>query len=171
MTDYSEFVAPGRCGCCGRTTPIWSVAAIVDAMRAWAEANGRAPSSYAWRKAEVGHPSFDQVCEVFGTFDRARAAAGLRYQRTNGRGVWTRETVKAAFFRFVFLHGRLPRAREWATTNRSNDWPSTTTVRRLFGAWNAAVVAAGYEPSHPRKSRKGYAGVIGHARDNKEMVA
>jgi len=71
-------VADGRCPCCGRTEPIWTPAAILEAMRAWARQHeGRAPTVTDWRRAQPGCPSADQVIYVFGSFPHARDAAGL----------------------------------------------------------------------------------------------
>jgi hypothetical protein len=60
---------------------------------------------------------------------------------------WARETVVAAMWEWAQLNGRPPDARSWMKA--TPDTPTTTTVCRVFadsGAWNGAMVAAGFEP-------------------------
>ena len=105
----------------------------------------------------MGHPSTAQVREVFGGFGAGRAAAGIEFTRKNAASHrWDQESVIQAILRWRFLHdGRLPRAHEWSGRH-GEEWPSQSTVRRLFGSWNSAVVVAGYEPIHARRSKKSY---------------
>lgn len=152
-------VADGKCPCCGRTPPIWTPQAIIEAFQRWTRHHGRVPSSHSWRKAKLGHPSTDQVAEVFGSFDAGRSAAGLTYVRSNDASArWDRQSIVTAILRWRFQNGRLPRAHEWQG-GQSSEWPSTATVRRYFGSWNGAIVAAGYEPTHARRSKTGYRAV------------
>ena len=44
-------------------------------------------------------------------------------------------------------HGRPPTLEEWRRAGARH--PSAATVRRLFGSWNAALVAAGFEMRPP----------------------
>ena len=44
-------------------------------------------------------------------------------------------------------HGRPPTLEEWRRAGTRH--PSAATVRRLFGSWNAALVAAGFEMRPP----------------------
>jgi hypothetical protein len=154
-------VAEGRCPCCGRTTPIWTPDAIIEAFQRWTRHHDKVPSTHDWRKAKLGHPSGDQVVEVFGSFDNGRRAAGLEFVRKNGVSHrWDRESIIQAIFRWRFVHnGRLPRAHDWAS-NASDEWPSTKTVQRHFGTWNGAIVAAGYKPTHAKRSAKGYRAIM-----------
>jgi hypothetical protein len=71
-------VREGLCPCCGRTQPIWTPAAILDAMRQWKRTTGRAPVVADWKPAPKGFPSVDQVLYVFGSFAVARDVAGLK---------------------------------------------------------------------------------------------
>lgn len=70
-------VAEGRCPCCGRTKPQWTPSAIIAAMQKWARVHGMAPSKRDWIRADVDHPAYETVYEVFGSIGVARAAAGL----------------------------------------------------------------------------------------------
>jgi hypothetical protein len=66
--------------------------------------------------------------------------------RSGPRGgglVWTHETILYALQLWARRHGRPPSAREW---NRAGeDHPSRQTVQRVFGRWNGAIHAAGYQ--------------------------
>jgi len=44
-------------------------------------------------------------------------------------------------------HGRPPTLEEWRRASARH--PSAATVRRLFGTWNAALIAAGFEARPP----------------------
>jgi hypothetical protein len=75
---------------------------------------------------------------------------------------WTRDGVIAKIRTWVDLYGRPPSAPEWDPTPsriadgsiteaareryHSGEWPSSNTVIGLFGTWNAAIEAAGFEP-------------------------
>lgn len=81
--------------------------------------------------------------------------------------VWTEETVIAAIRRWEDLYGEPPGAHDWniAISRRrgrtvaierylSGHWPPTTSVRTVFGSWNAAIAAAGFEPLRPAIGRR-----------------
>ena len=140
------------CPTCGRVQPLWTPTAIIDALRAWAYTHGRSPTSRDWKKSGLAHPSSVRVYSVFGSWPTALEAAGL----TPRGNEWNRSNVKDAIFRFRFEHGRLPKTRDWR--NASDQYPCETTVRKLFGTWNAAIAAAGYEPHHRRRNTTAAAG-------------
>lgn len=149
--DYGKFIADGRCHGCGRVAPIWTPDEIVKAMIAWAANHGRPPTSTSWRTASREHPSAERVRIVFGSFKRGQAAAGMRTVRSLTGVVWTRATIRQALFEWRFEHGRSPKAEEWRASEDPR-WPSTSTVIRLFGSWNKAIVSAGYTPGYVRKA-------------------
>lgn len=77
------------------------------------------------------------------------------------RTVWTRSTVIAAIQEWALLYGEPPVAWHWNPTMaryRGHEsyavrfeaahgrWPWAETVRSVFGSWNAAIAAAGFEP-------------------------
>lgn len=57
---------------------------------------------------------------------------------------WTRERVIAAIQEWAREHGEPPRSLEWRRATPA--FPHDATVKRLFGSWNAAIAAAGFEP-------------------------
>lgn len=71
-------------------------------------------------------------------------------------GRWDRELVIEKLQEWVAMYGDTPSASEWnpalARRNQrpdmvgpflAGDWPHASTVQRIFGSWNAALVAAG----------------------------
>lgn len=163
MTAVAYPVVNGRCGECGRQKPLWTPEAIVAALVAWGrDHDGRGPAEREWRRAGKGHPATQTVREVFGSLSVAFWLAGLEApERVNTLGVWTRDEIVGAIYLWRFDTGRLPRAHEWARPRPG--FPASATVRRHFGSWNAAIVAAGYEPTHARRSRASYRQVAGNA--------
>lgn len=77
-------VTEGRCPCCGRREPVWTPAAVLQAMRDWHRTTGRAPTSVDWQRAGKGHPSASWIIQIFGSFASARELAGLRRPRKVG---------------------------------------------------------------------------------------
>jgi hypothetical protein len=68
---------------------------------------------------------------------------------------WTRESIVFAIRRWREEYGDPPYSKDWANRRtRPAGYPSTDTVRSVFGSWNDGLIAAGYPP----RSR----GVAGH---------
>jgi HNH endonuclease len=80
----------------------------------------------------------------------------------NVNRTWTRERVIEAIQEFHSLMGRPPHAPDFNPTYarylghdqraerfEAYDWPWQWTVTCLFGGWNAAIEAAGYEATPP----------------------
>ena len=72
---------------------------------------------------------------------------------------WDRESVAIAILSFWKDNGHPPTILDWdpAAARRQGheararrcekaNWPSPTTVRRLFGSWSAAMAAVGFDP-------------------------
>lgn len=152
-----SLVREGRCEHCGRAKAVWTPEAILTAIRAWAETHdGKGPATKDWRRAAPDHPSAMTVWEIFGGLCKARVAAGVESpgRKNAANDGWTKETIVAAIYRWHVDHGVLPRAYQWGTPPEG--FPSQSTVRRHFGSWNSGIVAAGYEPTHSRRSAYGY---------------
>lgn len=62
---------------------------------------------------------------------------------------WTAETVIAAVQAFHAKNGYQPVQRE---AHSAYGLPSTSTIERLFGSWNAMIEAAGFTPYPARSS-------------------
>ena len=61
------------------------------------------------------------------------------------KATWTRPQVARAIRAFAFFRGRAPVAADWS--RKMADWPALATVEALFGSLEAAVRAAGVEPT------------------------
>jgi hypothetical protein len=70
---------------------------------------------------------------------------------------WSRRRILAQFRREMKRQGRQPTVRAWP---RRSDLPSLTTIYKLFGTWNALVLAAGGTPRPP----VGFSAPQGHRR-------
>ncbi len=93
-------------------------------------------------------------------FEVRRVASGSRTSpQTSGSRRYTPEQILNAIRRCTELYGSPPPGGDWEPSRarrrgqlerarrfEAGDWPSTRVVRRAFGTFNAAVLAAGYEP-------------------------
>lgn len=145
-----EDAAAGRCRGCSTPLP----AGRGGPPRVWC--------SERCRKASYGDPCVGCGTRTqFGAESsrvpepRCRACAATR------RTVWTRATLLDAIRAWTVEHGSPPAMRDWKpwAARQCGDearavrfetaggrWPSTTRVINEFVRWNAAIVAAGYEP-------------------------
>lgn len=64
-------------------------------------------------------------------------------ERRDHRVYWTRQRAIAALRTLE----EVPSLGRWIPTPKG--MPSAQTLKRLFGSWNAALKAAGWEPPHP----------------------
>ena len=64
---------------------------------------------------------------------------------------WHRAAILDACRAWVERHGEPPTGRKWARASAVN--PANTTVREVFGSWNAMIEAAGFAPRQPVRSR------------------
>jgi hypothetical protein len=75
--------------------------------------------------------------------------------------IWTRERILADMDDWFELFGTPPTATDWNQSraraqgwiwrveryeDTGRDWPQLSAVQDVFGSWNAAIVAAGFEP-------------------------
>ena len=79
---------------------------------------------------------------------------------------WTREAVIAAIKTWAKRTGSPPTSNEWAKSQgvgglliegRIGSRPCAMTVHRIFGSWNAAIQAAGFE-ARPQRYQVGHPG-------------
>src|SRR5258708_35870194 len=57
---------------------------------------------------------------------------------------WTHDTIVYAITLWYRKHSRTPLTSEWDQAGENH--PSRQTVARVFGSWNAAMLAAGFTP-------------------------
>ena len=55
----------------------WDRPRVIEAIREWARRHGRPPSGADWRLKGEGHPTYQQVAELFGTWSQAIVDAGF----------------------------------------------------------------------------------------------
>lgn len=66
---------------------------------------------------------------------------------------WTPDAILEALRTWGEVHGSAPREEDF---DRGGYWgvPSTAPIKRIFGTWNAALLAAGYERLHCDRRRE-----------------
>lgn len=84
-------------------------------------------------------------------------ATGTRTKHRRRVGaIWSRAAVIAAIRTHVDARGRPPAANEWrlaaGKSTKRGVHPQAGTVRKLFGSFDAAVVAAGFDPYRPARN-------------------
>jgi hypothetical protein len=130
-----------------RAASRWTAPEILEAMRRWERETGLQPTVRSWgsRHSPVSKwheeypawPSSGLVIAQFGSWRAALRRVGFAtFKRT-----WTRDEVIAVLQLAARVEGRSPRQTDWmrATAER----PAASTVRNLFGTWQAALHAAG----------------------------
>jgi hypothetical protein len=133
----------------------WSRTTVLYALDLWHRRHLQTPTAKEWNRAGDDHPSLATVRRLFGSWNAAVRAAGLRPRRPGERGPsrtaaserWPQAVVVDAIVRFEADHGRPPLLEEWRRA--ADGFPCVTTVQRRFGSWNAAIEAAGFDPRDP----------------------
>jgi hypothetical protein len=136
----------------------WTRETIIYAFELWHRRYLCSPTVAEWRRAGRDNPSATTVRSAFGSWNSAVKAAGLRPRRPGeprrtGTPVpgaapaealtrWPPQRVVERLQAWSHEHGRAPTLEEWRRAGARH--PSAATVRRLFGSWNAALVAAGF---------------------------
>lgn len=136
----------------------WSRQAILAAATKWNTQHGRPPTSKQWANANPHHPAQSTVWKMFGSWNEMLAEAGFRPRPNNWQKAlkFSREQIIHEILEFKFSHGRLPTYREFSAPDPNRRRPSSRTIERVFGSWNGALVAAGYDPPFARRSAKSY---------------
>jgi Homing endonuclease associated repeat len=141
----------------------WTRETIIYAFELWHRRYLCSPTVAEWRRAGRDNPSATTVRSAFGSWNSAVKAAGLRPRRpgearkTGSPAIehppaeavtrWPPPRVVERLQAWAHEHGRPPTLEEWRRAGARH--PSAATVRRLFGSWNAALVAAGFEKRPP----------------------
>lgn len=163
-----------RCPHCGGKPATWSTEKVLDAARAYHARYRVAPTAEAWRRSSPKNPASTTVRALFGTWNEMIRQAGFKPRPAHApppETVWSRDQVTQLIYLFRFTHGRLPSWRDWKTADPYR--PTSNQVTRLFGSWNAAMVAAGYEHEargSGGRTRAGYQRQAGAATRLREAV-
>jgi hypothetical protein len=159
----SYVVVGWRCnGCANRRSPTrrWTRKELVDALRRWAQLEGRAPTSTDWRSGEGGcerwqreyprWPSVNQVEREFGSWNGALKAAGM--PTVHRMDIPRSEALTALRDAYRVLGPRLTYRSytAWAAEGRR---PSTSVLVNHFGTFNEARQAAGITQGRARRDQ------------------
>lgn len=142
----------------------WNRDAILAAVHAWIDTHGKVPTSKNWKNAAPGHPAQSTVTKVFGSWNGMIEAAGFEPNPSNWQRelTFSREQILHEILEFRFAHGRVPTYRDFTAHDPERRRPTARTIARLFGSWNGALVAAGYEPRYASRSLRGYRAQMAH---------
>lgn len=159
-----------RCPTCGGRYVTWTPVKIIEACQEWARRHdGVPPAAKDWNRSAPWHPSPTAVYRHFGSWNRMIAAAGFKPRVQGGQSRCTREYAEAALFEWRFTHGRLPTMREWRLPAEGR--PTCHQAVRLFGSWNAFLVACGYGPVKKYRSVHGYRSQAAAVTKRKALVS
>ena len=122
----------------------WTDAAILDALRRWADAHG-VPSSSDWSARSPGRPTHALVVRRFGSWEAALLAAGLQQPAAER---WSAEQIIDALQSWAQINGQPPCAMDWKRA--APEHPNRVHVWKRFGSWNMALQAAGL-PTSPER--------------------
>jgi hypothetical protein len=134
----------------------WSATEVVEAIKAFAEREGRPPTGRDWRSSPAPgdpRPTDKAVVKCFGSWNDGLAAAGFAPHRRD----WSREEIVAALREFAQRHGKTPMPGDWTRASLPGECahPSWQAVVNHFGSWDEALRAAGFEPP-PRPPRRSW---------------
>lgn len=121
----------------------WTDAAILHALKAWAETNGRPPRWGDWRPSSHEHPDPVTVRKHFGSWSKAVRMAGLNPSNAAHPGrnwAWTDEEILTCLRDWTTTHGRPPAWGDWLKAGLGR--PCLNTVAEHFGSWRAGLEAA-----------------------------
>jgi hypothetical protein len=99
------------------------------------------PTVYEYQRAadhDPALPSVPLLCNRFGTYNAALAAAGFR-RKTGPRSdrQWTQHRVEQSLTLIADALGELPSIQEYQRLKKP-EWPSSATIRIRMGTWSNA---------------------------------
>ena len=151
-----------RCAARRTTRPRMTRAEVLAAIREWVEVTGEPPRveewtpsadpQQRWAREYPRWPSFMTVRTHFGTWPAALRAAGCTPPRVR----WDREAIVRALQRLADERGGAPAQRSLGGPGL----PSPHTVRRHFGSYAGALLAAGLRPARRTWKREEILGAI-----------
>lgn len=97
---------------------------------------------------ELGPIHHTKILEYQGVFklnDSLKLFRKRGFDIPNREYIYSKQEVIGAIQAFAKEHGRIPQYRDFGPDDHR--YPSTGPVKRLFGTWNKAIAAAGFEPN------------------------
>lgn len=119
-----------------------------DVIRAILRMEVKGKSLKASRVRETDRELSNAAVRLFGNWGKALRAAGIDPEKVSGRRNWTLQRVVRAIHA---LHRRGIALNYGAAYKADSGIPQAAA--KLFGSWDAALEAAGYEPDHIRQQR------------------
>lgn len=115
---------------------------LIAALQRLVDELGHSPTVKELREAD-GYPSFKAFEDTFGSWNKAKEAAGLQTYRQEGRErTYTDEELIDILQE---MESRVEGVVTREDVDEADDSPSWMTYRRHFGSWSAAKEAAGLE--------------------------
>lgn len=115
--------------------PRWGPEQIIDALRAFHSAHGRAPFQREWAKAGADHPATVTVLRRFGSWNAALHAADLPLNEHR----WQPDEILQSIGDWISQHERTPRTTDWKKPDSHAARPSLKAIERHFGSLTNAV--------------------------------
>lgn len=126
---------------------------LLEALRSLARKTGRSPRIVDLKEAD-GFPSVNQYLSAFGSWNKAKEAAGLQTFRKEGRGEPYSDEELLNKLRELDRHTDGLVTKE--DMQEAEETPSAITYQRRFGSWNKAKKLAGLETIQPDETKPQY---------------
>lgn len=127
----------------------WDSPQIIEAIRNYVTRTGNLPKTRDFSKATINNPSPKTVNKHFGTWNNAIEAAGfIPNKRSKMKKIYhdcSESSCIEAIQRFYLKNKKIPHRKDF---DGDIEFPSCTTLERVFGSWNKAIEAAGYTPNN-----------------------
>jgi hypothetical protein len=118
------------------TNKSWTKETIIESLKSYYSIYGKSPTSKSIKKSNGQFPSINTATDFFGSWNNALMAANLPINTLHG--FHTKNSIIESILDYIATTGEIPGNR---------DLSISTTASTLFGSWNAAIEAAGFEPN------------------------
>ena len=117
----------------------------IDSLRLVKKAIGHTPSAQEYNNCPSRTMSLSSLCKLFGSFLKAKKAAGLKKLKKKGRQKYTKEMIIKNIQDIAKAIGHTPSQEEYRT-HPNRIIPVSCIKRTYFGTFRKAVIAAGLQP-------------------------
>lgn len=114
----------------------WDKKRILEALKDYYSLYGKSPTSKSVKYSNGKYPTISAVTSHFGSWNSALIEANLPINNLHDFN--TKNSIIDVILDYVADTGEIPGKR---------DLSIATTAAKLFGSWNAAIEAAGFEPN------------------------
>ena len=124
----------------------YSKESIIEAIITFNAEHGKPPVRKDFT-SNKNYPSAATVENRFGSWSAAIEAAGLSVRKNKAKHqTLSKEIVIEDIRIFYKKHGNIPTKKDFT---KNPEYVSHTSVRNIFGSWNAAIEAAGFKSNTP----------------------